>query len=256
LFGDYGDLPREEEGGKVYASTPYPPEERILFHNESSHMHRWPMRIWFYCIKAAERGGETPIVDCRQVYQQLDPDLRERFERKGLMYVRNFTDKLDVSWQSFFQTDDRAQVEDYCRRAAIDFEWKDENGLRIRQHSPAVVAHPQTGEMVFFNQLQLHHVSCLPRTVHDSLRSMLDEKDFPRNVYYGDGSPIEDSVVEAVMDLYDRLAISFRWQERDVLMLNNMLVAHSRNAFSGDRKIVVALGSMVNQRDVSTAYTD
>jgi SAM-dependent methyltransferase/alpha-ketoglutarate-dependent taurine dioxygenase len=256
LFGDYGDLPREEEGGKVYASTPYPPEERILFHNESSHMHRWPMRIWFYCIKAAERGGETPIVDCRQVYQQLDPDLRERFERKGLMYIRNFTDKLDVSWQSFFQTDDRAQVEDYCRRAAIDFEWKDENGLRIRQHSPAVVAHPQTGEMVFFNQIQLHHVSCLPRTVHDSLRSMLDEKDFPRNVYYGDGSPIEDSVVEAVKDLYDRLAISFRWQERDVLMLNNMLVAHSRNAFSGDRKIVVALGSMVNQRDVSTAYTD
>jgi hypothetical protein len=85
---------------------------------------------------------------------------------------------------------------------------------------------------------------------------MLDEKDFPRNVYYGDGSPIEDSVVEAIMNLYDRLAISFRWQERDVLMLNNMLVAHSRNAFSGSRKIVVALGSMVNQRDVTTDHTD
>ncbi len=256
LFGDYGDLPREEEGGKVYASTPYPPEERILFHNESSHMHRWPMLIWFYCVKAAERGGETPIVDCRQVYQQLGPDIRDRFERKGLMYVRNFTDKLDVSWQSFFQTDDRAEVEEYCRRAAIDFEWKDENGLRIRQLSPAVVAHPQTGEMVFFNQIQLHHISCLPRTVQDSLRSVLDEKDFPRNVYYGDGSPIEDATVETIKSLYDRLAISFRWQERDVLMLNNMLVAHSRNAFSGSRKIVVALGSMVNQREVSTDYTD
>jgi alpha-ketoglutarate-dependent taurine dioxygenase len=256
LFGDYGDLPREEEGGKVYASTPYPPEERILFHNESSHMHRWPMLIWFYCVQAAERGGETPIVDCRQVYQQLDANIRDKFERKGLMYVRNFTDKLDVSWQSFFQTDDRAEVEAYCRRAAIDCEWKDENGLRIRQLSPAVVAHPQTGEMVFFNQIQLHHVSCLPPTVQDSLRSMLDEKDFPRNVYYGDGSPIEDSVVGMIKDLYDRLAIGFRWQQRDVLMLNNMLVAHSRNAFSGSRKIVVALGSMVNQRDVSTDYTD
>jgi alpha-ketoglutarate-dependent taurine dioxygenase len=255
LFGDYGDLPREEEGGKVYASTPYPPEERILFHNESSHMHRWPMLIWFYCVKAAERGGETPIVDCRQVYQHLDPGIRDRFEREGLMYVRNFTDKLDVSWQNFFQTDERAEVEEYCRRAAIDFEWT-ENGLRIRQLSPAVVAHPQTGEMVFFNQIQLHHISCLPATVQDSLRSMLDEKDFPRNVYYGDGSPIEDSTVEAVKSLYDRLAIGFRWQERDVLMLNNMLVAHSRNAFSGARKIVVALGSMVNQREVTTAYTD
>jgi alpha-ketoglutarate-dependent taurine dioxygenase len=62
--------------------------------------------------------------------------------------------------------------------------------------------------------------------------------------------------VEAVKNLYDRLAIGFRWQERDVLMLNNMLVAHSRNAFSGARKIVVALGSMVNQREVTTAYTD
>jgi Non-ribosomal peptide synthetase modules and related proteins len=246
LFGDYGDLPREEMGGKVYASTPYPAEERILFHNESSHMHRWPMLIWFYCIKAAERGGETPIVDCRQVYKQLDPNIRDRFEQKGLMYVRNFTDRLDVSWQNFFQTDDRSQVEDYCRRAAIDFEWKENNGLRIRQLSPAVVAHPQTGEMVFFNQIQLHHVSCLPVSVQDSLRSMLDEEDFPRNVYYGDGSPIEDSVVTALRELYDRLAISFPWQERDVLMLNNMLVAHSRNAFSGTRKIVVALGSMVS----------
>ncbi|HJP93409.1 MAG TPA: amino acid adenylation domain-containing protein [Pyrinomonadaceae bacterium] len=246
LFGDYGDLPREELGGKVYASTPYPADERILFHNESSHMHRWPMLIWFYCVTAAEQGGETPIVDCRQVYKQMDQSIRDRFERKGLMYVRNFTDRLDVSWQNFFQTDDRSKVEDYCRKAAIDFQWKNDNGLRIRQFCPAVVEHPQTGEMVFFNQIQLHHISCLPASVQDSLRSMLDEEDFPRNVYYGDGSAIEDSVVQGLVDLYDRLSVGFRWHERDVLMLNNMLVAHSRNPFSGTRKIVVALGSMVS----------
>ncbi|HYK20027.1 MAG TPA: TauD/TfdA family dioxygenase, partial [Pyrinomonadaceae bacterium] len=247
LFGDYGDLPREELGGKVYGSTPYPAEERILFHNESSHMHRWPMLIWFYCMKAAERGGETPIVDCRQVYKQMDPSVRDRFEQKGLMYVRNFTDRLDVSWQNFFQTNERSEVEEYCRKASIDFQWKNDNGLRIQQVCPAVVEHPQTGEMVFFNQIQLHHISCLPPSVQESLRSMLNEEDFPRNVYYGDGTRIEDSVVQALTALYDRLSVSFRWHEGDVLMLNNMLVAHSRNAFSGTRKIVVALGSMVNQ---------
>ena len=214
-------------------------------------MHRWPMLIWFYCVKAAEQGGESPIVDCREVYRKLEPSIRDRFEKKGLMYVRNFTDRLDVSWERFFQTDDRSKVEDYCRKVGIDFEWKDENGLRIRQLSPAVVKHPQTGEFVFFNQIQLHHVSCLPPSVHDSLRSIVDEENFPRNVYYGDGSPIEDSAVRHIRDLYDRLAISFKWQERDVLMLNNMLVAHSRNPFSGQRKIVVALGSMVNQTEVT-----
>ncbi len=40
------------------------------------------MKIWFFCLKAAERGGETPIVDCRKVYRLLDPRLRERFARK------------------------------------------------------------------------------------------------------------------------------------------------------------------------------
>ncbi|HEX7295158.1 MAG TPA: TauD/TfdA family dioxygenase, partial [Pyrinomonadaceae bacterium] len=250
LFSEYGDLPREELGGKVYGSTPYPADERILFHNESSHLHQWPMFIWFCCVKAAEEGGESPIVDCRQVYKLMDPGIRDRFEKKGLMYVRNFTDRLDVSWQTFFQTNDRSAVEEYCRKVSIDFRWKGENGLRIRQLSPAVVKHPQTGEFVFFNQIQLHHVSCLPPSVYESLRSIVDEEDFPRNVYYGDGSPIEDSVVREIKDLYDRLAIGFKWREGDVLMLNNMLVAHSRNTFRGERKIVVALGSMVNQSDV------
>ncbi|MBA3439856.1 MAG: amino acid adenylation domain-containing protein, partial [Pyrinomonadaceae bacterium] len=50
LFGEYGDLPREDVGGKVYSSTPYPADKAILFHNESSHMHRWPMKIWFHCV--------------------------------------------------------------------------------------------------------------------------------------------------------------------------------------------------------------
>src|SRR5215208_2989784 len=101
---------------------------------------------------------------------------------------------------SLKETNDRSKVEDYCRGAAIDFQWRDDNGLRIRQLSPAVVEHPQTGELVFFNQIQLHHISCLPQSVQDSLRSMLREEDFPRNVYYGDGTPIEDSVIQVIKD--------------------------------------------------------
>jgi alpha-ketoglutarate-dependent taurine dioxygenase len=250
LFGEYGDLPREEQGGKIYGSTPYPADETILFHNESSHMHRWPMLIWFYCVKSAVAGGESPISDCRRIYQLMDSVVRERFEQRGLMYVRSFTDGLDVSWQNFFHTTDKSEVEDYCRRAGIDFEWKGSNGLRTRQFCPAVVRHPQTGELVFFNQLQLHHISCLAPVVREALLSMMKEEDLPRNVYYGDGSPIEDSVMEYLGQLYRQTAVSFRWQEHDILMLNNMLVAHSRNPFVGKRKIVVALGNMVSQDDL------
>ena len=250
LFGEYGDLPREELGGKVYGSTPYPADETILFHNESSHMHCWPMLIWFYCVKAAAVGGESPIIDSRKIYQLMEPAIRERFEQRGLRYVRNFTDGLDVSWQHFFHTNDRSAVEDYCRRAEIDFEWTRGNGLRTRQICPAIVRHPQTGEKVFFNQVQLHHISCLGPAVRESLLSMMKEEDLPRNVYYGDGSPIEDSVMEYLSNLYNKLAVSFPWREHDVLMLNNMLVAHSRNSFVGERKIVVALGNLVTKEQI------
>jgi alpha-ketoglutarate-dependent taurine dioxygenase len=251
LFGEYGDLPRERMGGNVYGSTPYPADTSIQFHNESSHMHRWPIKIWFFCVKAAEQGGETPILDCRKVYQLLNPKIRDRFNEKKLMYVRNYTDGLDVGWQTFFRTTDRAAVEDYCRKASIDFEWKKDNGLRTRQISPAVVKHPKTGEMVFFNQIQLHHVSCLDPAVRESLLDILKKDDLPRNVYYADGSPIEDLIVEELGELYQKTSVSFPWREGDILMLDNMMVAHGRKPYVGSRKIVVAMGEMISKEDVS-----
>jgi alpha-ketoglutarate-dependent taurine dioxygenase len=214
-------------------------------------MHRWPMKIWFFCVQAAEQGGETPIVDIRRVYDLLDPKIRERFIRKKLIYARNYIEGLDVSWQSFFRTTDRSVVEDYCRKVSMDFEWKNGSSLRTRQVCPAVVKHPKTGEMVFFNQLQLHHVSCLEPTVRESLLSVFREEDLPRNVYYSDGSRIEDSVVEEIREIYQKIAVNFRWREGDVLMLNNMLTAHGRNPYTGPRKIVVAMGEMMGEEVIS-----
>ncbi|MEG5139393.1 MULTISPECIES: non-ribosomal peptide synthetase [unclassified Microcoleus] len=245
LFGEYGDLPREGVSGKVYGSTPYPADKAILFHSESSHLHRWPMKIWFFCVQPAQQGGETPIVDCRKIYQLLDPKLREKFSEKQIMYVRNYTDGLDVSWQDFFKTEDKATVEKYCGQAGIEFEWKAGNNLRTRKVRPAIAKHPKTKEMVFFNQLPLHHISCLDAATRASLLSVFGEDNLPRNVYYGDGTPIEDSVMEEIQAVYAQAAVSFPWQAGDILMLDNMLAAHSRNPFIGSRKIVVAMGEMI-----------
>jgi alpha-ketoglutarate-dependent taurine dioxygenase/aryl carrier-like protein len=246
LFGDYGDLPREGISGKVYGSTPYPAEQTILFHNESSHMQRWPLKIFFYCVQAAQEGGETPLVDCRKLYQLLDPEIRELFARKQLMYVRNFTGDLDVSWQHYFKSSDPSAVERHCRESLIDFKWKNGDGLRISQCRPAVMDHPKTGERVFFNQIQLHHIDCLDPVVRTSLLSLFSEDDLPRHVYFGDCSPIDAAVVDAVRELSWRTAVKFRWREGDILMVDNMLTAHARLPYTGARKIVVAMGEMID----------
>lgn len=246
LFGNYGDLPRTGVSDKVYGSTPYPADKTILFHNESSHLHCYPQKIWFSCVQPAQEGGETPIVDCRQVYQLLDTQLREKLEQKQLMYVRNYIEGLDVSWQDFFHTEDKSIVEDSCLKSEMQFEWLPNNGLRTRKIRPAIAQHPVTQEKTFFNQIQLHHISYLDPQVRESLLSVFEEKNLPRNVYYGDGSPLEPEDIEAINRAYQQASICFPWQKGDVLMLDNMLTAHSRNPYKGDRKIVVAMGEMID----------
>jgi len=251
LYGDYGDLPREEGSDRVYHSTPYPQDKMILFHNESSHLSRWPTRQMFYCVTAAQSGGETPIVDCREVYRQLDPDLAGRLRERKIMYIRNFTDGLDVSWQHFFRTEDRAVAERKCRDWSMELEWKPD-GARTRQVCDAVVRHPRTGEMIFFNQIQLFHGACMDPEIRRSMVEIFDGRDLPRDLRYGDGSPMEDEVVAEISATYRRLSVAFPWRETDILLLDNMLVAHARNPYAGPRKIVVAMGDMMAREELQS----
>jgi alpha-ketoglutarate-dependent taurine dioxygenase len=253
LYAEYGDLPRESVAEKVYTSTPYPADKSILYHNESSHMSSWPSKINFFCLTAAKEGGATPIVDCRRVYSALDPGIRTKFEETGVIYVRNFCEGLDVSWERFFGTNDRSVVERSCREVGATCEWTSSGGLRISQRCQAVLRHPKTGEPSFFNQVQLHHVHCLDPEVRQSLLSMFRPEDLPRQVFYGDGSVIEDSVMDHVGEVYQRLAVRFRWEEGDLITLDNMLTAHARDPFTGPRKIVVALGDMVTAAALSSS---
>ena len=244
LFAEYGDLPPESASQKVYGVTPYPADKMILFHNESSHLPTWPLRQFFFCIIPSATGGTTPLLDSRAVYEALEPAIREQFETKGLMYVRNFSEGIDVPWEEFFHTTDRADVERICAESGMVCEWTGSGGLRIRQFSPAVVRHPRTGERLFFNQVQLHHVSCLDPETRDSLRQLFAEEDMPRNVYFGDGTPIPDETMAYIGNLYEDLCVDFPWESGDLVAVDNMLVQHARRPYTGERKLLVAMAQM------------
>ncbi|HEX9733022.1 MAG TPA: TauD/TfdA family dioxygenase [Thermoanaerobaculia bacterium] len=252
LYSEYGDLPREQEGKQVYQSTPYPADQRILFHNEAAHTPCWPMRQLFYSVVVAQKGGETPIVDCRAMYEALPCEIRSLFADKGLLYVRHFVDGFDVSWQDFFSTESRAEVEKICRENGTACEWTREGFLRTSQSGPGTARHPRTGDHVFFNQIQLHHPACLSAGLRRSLADLFGVERLPRNVSFGDGTPIDDAIVEVVNGLYDQLAVSFPWEQGDVLMVDNMLTAHSRNTFVGPRKVAVAMGEICRREDLES----
>jgi len=246
LFADYGDLPRNSAGEKIYESTPYPADQMILFHNESSHLPSWPMRINFHCVVAAPVGGCTPIIDTRELMHQLDPAVVENFRTKGLLYVRNFSAGVDPTWEEFFHTTDRSKVEQMCRDAGSDFEWLPNGGLRIKTKTHGVAKHPDTGDELFFNQVQLHHIYCVDEETRDGLRALFNDDELPRNVYYGDGTPIPDEVMDHIGKVFEQVCVRFKWQKGDTIFLDNMRVSHARDTFEGPRHIVVALGRMMN----------
>ncbi|MCU1758991.1 non-ribosomal peptide synthase/polyketide synthase [Pseudomonas sp. 14P_8.1_Bac3] len=256
LYGQYGDLPKKEGGKNTYRSTPYPERKMILFHNESSHQDRWPRKQMFYCEQPSLSGGATPVVDCRLMYEKLPADLRDTFEDKGLLYVRTFTDKLDVSWQHFFKTDDRAEVEARCRAGGIEWRWLDNDELQTRTPGPAIIRHPVTGAKSFFNQVQLHHIYWLEPDVREDLLAMFGLERMPRHVFYGDGTPIEDEVMQRIGELYEECAVRFDWQKGDAILLDNMLVAHARDPYEGPRKIVVAMGDMFDHSALDAMNTE
>jgi alpha-ketoglutarate-dependent taurine dioxygenase len=237
----YRSTPRHVANGRIYSSTEYPAHQSIPLHNENSYTRNWPMKLSFFAQQLPDKGGETPIADSRKICDAIPPEIRECFVRKGLMYVRNYGTGLDLRWQEVFQTASKAVVEDYCRKAQMEFEWIGDDQFRTRQRCQAVERHPRTGEMVWFNQAHLFHVSRLTAEVREWLLAAFGEQNLPRNVYFADGSAIDPAMLDEIVRVCDEQSIVFPWHEGDVLMLDNMLTAHGRKPFVGKRKVVVGI---------------
>jgi alpha-ketoglutarate-dependent taurine dioxygenase len=238
----YRSTPRTKLGGKIYTATEYPADRIIPLHNENAYSRSWPNKIFFFSVIIASEGGETPIADSRNVYKKIDPQIKDKFEKYGVMYTRNYTKGIDLNWQEVFQTEEKAEVEKYCQENNIEFEWKAEiPELTTRQTCQATLLHPVTREPVWFNQAHLFHISSLDEASRLSLIKELGEENIPRNASYGNRDPLEGEVLDHIREVYNHEKIKFKWHKGDIMILDNLLMAHGREAYKGERKVAVAM---------------
>lgn len=238
--------PRLEISDLIYKSSLYPADLYLAIHNECSAQRTWPRRIAFCCTIPAERGGETPLADCRKALDRLTPEVREKLTRLGIMYVR---DILNSELDGIFGTNSKSTIEEYCKRNDYEFEWDRQGGIHLQFVAQVVREHPVTAEQLLFNIVHLYLLSRYsfigePQPIPRPVAGLPYERSkYNLNACFGDGSPIDDETVFQVHNAYITEAVEFSWQKGDILLLDNMLIAHGRGRFSGDREVLLAMGN-------------
>ena len=237
--------PRHLHSDGIYSSTKWPANQPMCMHNELSYLLEPPGLMLFACLVAPADGGATGVADSTDVHEALPAELVARFEREGWLLTRTYNDEIGASFEEAFGTEDRAAVESYCRAHAIEVEWQPDGGLRTRQHRRAVVRHPVSGRACWFNQIAFLNEWTLAPEVREYLVDVYGADGLPFNTRFGNGDPIGEEVVQLLNEVYEAHTAREPWQAGDLMLVDNVRSAHSREAFTGAREVLVGMADPV-----------
>lgn len=263
-----GASPRPRIKGKVFVSTVAPKPFIIGFHTEFVYQNKRPGVISFSCQKAPKTFGETPIFDCARVFERLTPELQQKLEDLGVQYHRRFYGGKSLinfrkTWSDVFETTDKSTVEKFLVAEGMEFIWDKDDNLVTQHRMPAVLKDPQTGEkllsITMFNGESFAYnfwhfqerYGMVKRAILDYFvhRETQEGRRF-LYVAWGDGTPFSRQESEQIQRAAWDCALIFKWQQNDILLLNNKRWAHARLNVSDERNIIVAMG---DQYDIRTS---
>ncbi|RYE61884.1 MAG: hypothetical protein EOO82_00920 [Oxalobacteraceae bacterium] len=249
-----GTSQRGKVTGRVMESTVAPPDRVIPIHQEMAYSLSFPQKLAFFCEVPSPIGGETPICDMRELTAKMPRRLHDNVHSRGLKYWRHFRnadyaigiEELDIvhrTWQQAFQTDDAGAVERQILLMGSEFEWC-ETGIIISNSTQGFVVHPRTGEEIWFNSIGGYGFS--EQVIGKRLADLYQQhyttgRPMPFGVRYGDGESIDPKDIEPLYKVTEEIQVTLPWQRGDISLLDNILMGHGRNTFSGERKIRVSL---------------
>jgi alpha-ketoglutarate-dependent taurine dioxygenase len=211
-------------------------------HNEMAYLPDYPRKVFFFCESAALHGGEVPINDIRETMKIIPENIRQAFRALGIRYHRNLPRAPsggEMGWVDTFGTGDQGRVEQHLIESNYTYQWRDDDGLRYYYHRDAFIAHPETGEELWFNQVTELH--CSYWRSHPDFPGDLPDHEYPATTTYGDGAAIAEDQISFLRGALWQTTRAVRMRRGDVLALDNQVLQHGRVAFEGPRRHFVSL---------------
>lgn len=230
---------RRNRTERVFTANEAPASVSIYLHHEMAQTPIYPSKLFFYCEQAPESGGATPLCRSDILLEELErvaPEFVADCREKGVRYSNVMPGSDDPesgqgrSWRSTLSTDSQAEAEDKLRRLGYEWQWQDNDSLRVTTAVLPAVRVTDGGREVFFNQLIA------------AFRGWRDVRNTPeKSIRFGDDTEISSEAMARAIQIGDDLSFDIPWQTGDMALVDNFLVMHGRRPFTGQRRILASL---------------
>lgn len=230
---------RRNRTERVFTANEAPSSVSIFLHHEMAQTPIFPSKLFFYCEQAAESGGATPLCRSDVLLAKLTeraPEFVAACIEKGVRYsnvmpgVDDSESGQGRSWRSTLSIEDKFAAEDKLRKLGYEWQWLEQDSLRVTTAVLPAVKETTNGRQVFFNQLIA------------AFRGWKDTRNATeKSIRFGDDTEISSEAMAVAIELGDELSFDIPWQTGDVALVDNFLVMHGRRPFGGQRRVLASL---------------
>jgi len=245
-----------------------PKQVLVSGHSEASYLSLSPRFLLFSCLKPSESGGETPIYnikDLETIYlsTEVGQKMYNDVAREGVVYVRNDVSRDNEQlapawenvgypfWQDRFANMTRQEIIEMLEAKGMIAYFDDQDTLHSEWHFGGFRPHPESGEMVWMNQLYAMNGRYWRQHQDPTILGLsLDARPLNSRIGTLDNSrPLSEDEYTVIDNAHFDVQQSFDWKEGRVLFVDNFVYQHGRLPYEGERKCVVGWGPPTHHED-------
>ncbi|MBO3463239.1 TauD/TfdA family dioxygenase [Aetokthonos hydrillicola Thurmond2011] len=280
----FGSAHRVRITDKVFTSSEAPPDTIIAPHNELNMVPTRPGALAFFCQVEPDLYGETPIINTEKLFSDLSPSLQKKFATFPQRFVRYVPNHLlDLVFEGLSQE----EITKLLQEQGFDFTWEDDGSLYFECSYITLFSHPRTNNLCFclsivdslvsrqwyrniggrYSFWKKLYYNWLPAELYKSFQQKLttaatvvdgsQKRTSSLNAYFlnkdGQSTTLTEAEAKELGEAEWKNAVIFQWKQGDILIIDNLQVAHSRLNTKLKRKILTAFGNMCSIRDMKPA---